>query len=130
MTRCWHDEGIVRHLHLAALAHLTLTRLGPTAVGAPAKQLHTDVLLPKFQTRLATLRHPLPTNRTHLRKNQAIPNSESAYESTCSTAARAVLAGLEKRAEKVERWLGQQTMAQPDKLTMGARTRNSYLIAL
>ncbi|MFM9962946.1 MAG: tyrosine-type recombinase/integrase, partial [Planctomycetaceae bacterium] len=34
------------------------------------------------------------------------------------------------RAEAVERWLGQQTMAQPGKPAMGARTRNSYLIAL
>ena len=34
------------------------------------------------------------------------------------------------RAEAVERWLGQQTMAQLDKPAMGARTRNSYLIAL
>ena len=34
------------------------------------------------------------------------------------------------RAEAVEHWLDQQTMAQPDKPAMGARTRNSYLIAL
>ena len=34
------------------------------------------------------------------------------------------------RAEAVERWLGQQATAQPDKPTMGARTRNSYLVAL
>ncbi len=34
------------------------------------------------------------------------------------------------RAEAVERWLAQQAKAQPDKPTMGARTRNSYLIAL
>ena len=34
------------------------------------------------------------------------------------------------RAEAVERWLAQQTMLQADKPTMGARTRNSYLVAL
>ena len=34
------------------------------------------------------------------------------------------------QAEAVERWLGQQAEAQPDKPAMGARTRNSYLIAL
>ena len=34
------------------------------------------------------------------------------------------------RAETVERWLGQQATAQPDKPAMGARTRNSYLVAL
>ena len=34
------------------------------------------------------------------------------------------------QAEAVERWLAQHTTAQPDKTTMGARTRNSYLIAL
>ncbi len=34
------------------------------------------------------------------------------------------------QAAKVERWLGQQTLAQSNKPAMGARTRNSYLIAL
>ena len=34
------------------------------------------------------------------------------------------------QAEAVERWLAQHAKAQPDKTTMGARTRNSYLIAL
>ena len=34
------------------------------------------------------------------------------------------------QAEAVERWLAQQAKAQPDKTAMGARTRNSYLIAL
>jgi len=32
--------------------------------------------------------------------------------------------------EAVERWLAQQAKVQPDKAAMGARTRNSYLIAL
>ena len=36
----------------------------------------------------------------------------------------------EIRAEAVERWLAQQSMPQADKATMGARTRNSYLVAL
>jgi SRSO17 transposase len=48
--------GLVRHMHLAALAHLTLTRHSLTAVGAQAKQPHKDVPLPKFQARLDTLR--------------------------------------------------------------------------
>jgi hypothetical protein len=56
--------GIVRHLPLAALAHLTLTRHGLTAIGAPAKQPHQDVLLPKFQTRLATLRADIQRQQT------------------------------------------------------------------
>jgi len=34
------------------------------------------------------------------------------------------------RPEAVERWLAQQTMPQADKPAMGARTRNSYLVAL
>ncbi len=34
------------------------------------------------------------------------------------------------RADAVERWLAQQAKAQPDKTAMGARTRNSYLVAL
>ena len=34
------------------------------------------------------------------------------------------------KAEAVERWLAQQTVPQADKPTMGARTRNSYLVAL
>ncbi len=34
------------------------------------------------------------------------------------------------RPEAVERWLAQQAKAQPDKPAMGARTRNSYLVAL
>jgi len=49
-------SGVVRHLHLAALAHLTLTRHSLTAAGAQAQQPHKDVPLPKFQTRLVTLR--------------------------------------------------------------------------
>lgn len=57
-------SGIVRHLHLAALAHLTLTRHSLTAVGAQAQQPHTDVLLPKFQTRLATLRADILRQQT------------------------------------------------------------------
>lgn len=57
-------QGIVRHLHLAALAHLTLTRHGLTAIGAQAKQPHKDVLLPKFQTRLATLRADIQRQQT------------------------------------------------------------------
>ena len=36
----------------------------------------------------------------------------------------------EIRAEAVERWLGEQTKPQSGKPTMGARTRNSYLVAL
>jgi hypothetical protein len=57
-------QGIVRHLHLSALAHLTLTRHSLTAVGAKAKQPHKDVLLPKFQTRLATLRAVIRRHQT------------------------------------------------------------------
>ncbi len=34
------------------------------------------------------------------------------------------------KAEAVERWLAQQSKVQPGKAAMGARTRNSYLIAL
>lgn len=34
------------------------------------------------------------------------------------------------QAGAVERWLAQQTLPQEDKATMGARTRNSYLVAL
>ena len=34
------------------------------------------------------------------------------------------------QAEAVERWLAQQSQAETDKPAMGARTRNSYLIAL
>jgi SRSO17 transposase len=57
-------QGIVRHLHLAALAHLTLTRHSLRAVGAQAKQPHKDVLLPKFQTRLNTLRDDIHRQQT------------------------------------------------------------------
>lgn len=51
--------GIVRHLHLTALSHLTLTHHALKAVGAQAKQPHQDVPLPTFQQRLATFRQDL-----------------------------------------------------------------------
>jgi SRSO17 transposase len=50
-------QGIERHLHLCALAHLTLTHHGVRAVGAQARLAYMDVPLPKFQERLEKLRH-------------------------------------------------------------------------
>ena len=48
--------GIVRHLHLVALSHLTLTHHALKRVGAKAKQPHKDVPLPTFSQRLTVFR--------------------------------------------------------------------------
>lgn len=51
--------GIVRHLHLVALSHLTLTHHAIKRLGAQAKQPHKDVPLPTFTQRLAAFREEL-----------------------------------------------------------------------
>ena len=51
--------GIVRHLHLVALSHLTLTHHALKRVGAQAKQSHKDVPLPTFTQRLTAFREEL-----------------------------------------------------------------------
>ena len=51
--------GIVRHLHLVALSHLTLTHHALKCVGAQAKQPHKDVPLPTFSQRLTAFREQL-----------------------------------------------------------------------
>ena len=51
--------GIVRHLHLVALSHLTLTHHAIKRLGAQAKQPHKDVPLPTFTQRLTALREEL-----------------------------------------------------------------------
>ena len=48
--------GIVRHLHLVALSHLTLTHHALKRVGAQATQPHKDVPLPTFGQRLTVFR--------------------------------------------------------------------------
>ena len=51
--------GIVRHLHLVALSHLTLTHHALKRVGAQAKQPHNEVPLPTFSQRLTVFREQL-----------------------------------------------------------------------
>ncbi len=51
--------GIVRHLHLVALSHLTLTHHATKRLGAKAKQPHKDVPLPTFSQRLTAFREDI-----------------------------------------------------------------------
>ena len=48
--------GIVRHLHLVALSHLTLTHHAIKRIGAQATKPHKDVPLPTFAQRITVFR--------------------------------------------------------------------------
>jgi len=48
--------GIVRHLHLVALSHLTLTHHALKRIGAQATKPHKDVPLPTFNQRITVFR--------------------------------------------------------------------------
>ncbi len=66
---------------------------------------------------------------------RAAGRAESHYTGTERLIQRVIVeAGFRRlsdiQAGAVERWLGEQTKPQPGKPTMGARTRNSYLVAL
>lgn len=56
-------EGIVKHLHLCGLVHLTLTRHSLDAVDAPARKAKKALALPTLSQRLAHLQRALREER-------------------------------------------------------------------
>jgi SRSO17 transposase len=57
------QEGIVKHLHLCGLVHLTLTRHSLDAVDAPARKAKKALTLPTLSQRLVNLQQALREER-------------------------------------------------------------------